>query len=111
DAPNQVGFSLRIPGVQPFFWESSVGDSVMHAGSIRLRKRLEHGISVGGVYTFSKSIDNASNIGSGAVVSNASTLGGGPGAGGGATGAATATGTTVVAQNAFDLAAERGLSS
>jgi hypothetical protein len=111
DAPNQVGFALRIPGVQPFFWESSVGDSVMHAGSIRLRKRLAHGISVGGVYTFSKSIDNASNIGSGAVVSNASTLGGGPGASGGGTGAATATGTTVVAQNAFDLAAERGLSS
>jgi trimeric autotransporter adhesin len=119
EAPNQVGFALRIPGVQPFFWETSDGDSVMHAGSIRVRKRLEHGISIGGMYTFSKSMDNASTIGSGATVANASTLGGGSGggfgaggAGGGGTGSSAAISeTTIVAQNAFDLAAERGLSS
>src|SRR5205807_9091884 len=47
-------------------------------------KRLQNGISVGGTYTYSKSIDNASTIGGGA---------------------------TVAAQNAFDLEAERRLSS
>ncbi len=84
EAPNRTATGLRIPGVQPFLWETSQGDSIAHAGSVRLRKRLQRGISIGGTYTYSKSIDNASTIGSGA---------------------------TVVAQNAFDLAAERGLSS
>lgn len=83
-APNRTPVGLRIPGVQPFLWESSVGDSIMHAGTVRLRKRMASGISIGGSYTYSKSIDNASSIGGGA---------------------------TVVAQNDLDLAAERGLSS
>ena len=109
EAPNQVGFALRVANVQPFFWETSDGDSVLHAGSVRLRKRLQRGVSIGGTYVFSKSIDNASTIGSGAVVSSASTLGGANG--GGSAGTAAISGTTVVAQNAFDLAAERGLSS
>ena len=51
---------------------------------MRLRKRMRHGLSVGGSYSYSKSIDNASSIGGSAVV---------------------------VAQNDLDLAAERGLSS
>jgi hypothetical protein len=57
---------------------------VAHAGSVRVRKRLQRGVAIGGTYTFSKSIDNASSVGNGA---------------------------TIVAQNAFDLSAERGLSS
>ncbi|HTM87145.1 MAG TPA: TonB-dependent receptor [Terriglobales bacterium] len=84
EAPNRTATGLLLPGVQPFLWETSAGDSVAHAASLRVRKRLQGGISVGGTYTFSKSIDNASSLGSGA---------------------------TIVAQNAFDLAAERGLSS
>jgi len=56
----------------------------MHAGSVRLRKRMTKGVAVGGTYTYSKSIDNASSIGGGAQV---------------------------VAQNDQDLRAERGLSS
>jgi hypothetical protein len=83
-APNRGPEGLRIPDVQPFLWESSEGSSIMHAGSVRLRRRMHNGISIGGTYTFSKSIDNASSIGGGAVV---------------------------VAQNDLDLAAERGLSS
>ena len=70
--------------VQPFLFESSEGSSILHQGTLRLRKRLRHGLSVGGTYTYSKSIDNASSIGGGA---------------------------TVVAQNDLDIAAERGLSS
>ena len=85
EAPNRTATGLRIPGVQPFNWETSAANSTAHAGTIRLRRRLQAGIQIGGSYTFSKSIDNASNV---------------AGAGGG-----------VVAQNAFDLAAERGLSN
>ena len=84
-APNRdPNGGLRIAGVQPFLWETSQGSSILHALNVRLRKRMAHGISVGGTYVFSKSIDNASSIGGGA---------------------------TVVAQNDLDLAAERGLSS
>jgi hypothetical protein len=83
DDPNRNATGILIPNVQPFNWETSRGFSVAHAGTVRLRKRLQHGISIGGTYTFSKSIDNASSIGGGAFV---------------------------VAQNALDLAAERGLS-
>ena len=77
-APNRSATGTLIPGVQPFLFETSVGDSTAHAGTVKLRKRLQHGLSIGGSYTFSKSIDNASSIGGGG---------------------------TVVAQNAFDLAA------
>ena len=34
---------------------------------MRLRKRLANGFSIGGIYTFSKSIDDASSIGAGAT--------------------------------------------
>jgi trimeric autotransporter adhesin len=84
EAPNRTATGVLLPGVQPFLWETSAGDSIAHAGSLRVRKRLQRGISIGGTYTFSKSTDNASSLGSGA---------------------------SIVAQNALDLAAERGLSS
>ncbi|MBZ5533676.1 MAG: TonB-dependent receptor [Acidobacteriia bacterium] len=70
--------------VAPFLFESSQGSSILHSGSLRVRKRMRHGFSLGGTYTYSKSIDNASSIGGGAAV---------------------------VAQNDLDIAAERGLSS
>jgi outer membrane receptor protein involved in Fe transport len=83
-APNRGPTGLRIPDVQPFLWQSSEAASVYHSGSIRVRKRMANGFAAGGTYTYSKSIDNASTIGGGAIV---------------------------VAQNDLDLAAERGLSS
>jgi len=76
--------AITITGVQPFIYESSAGNSVYNSASIRLRKRLAHGIGISGSYTYSKSIDDASSIGGGG---------------------------TVVAQNPFDIAADRGLSS
>ncbi len=83
-APNRGPTGLLIPGVQAFLWQSSAGSSILHSGSLRVRKRMQHGISFGGTYVYSKSIDNASSIGGGA---------------------------SVVAQNAQCLACERGLSS
>ena len=116
EAPNRTiapsGITIRIRNVQAFTYENSLADSEANAGSIRLRKRLAKGFSVGGLYTFSKSIDDASSIGAGATsIASSPGLGaGGTGASRGAT-ASPGSGANTVAQNPFDLAAERGLSS
>ena len=68
----------------PFIYESSEGNSILHAGSIRIRKRMAKGLGLSASYIYSKSIDDAASIG-----------------GGGA----------AVGQNPFDISAERGLSS
>jgi uncharacterized membrane protein YgcG len=112
EAPNRTLSGVRIPLVDAFTYQSSVADSEANAGSVRLRKRLAKGFSIGGIYTFSKSLDDASSIGAGAT-SAASTPGlgaGGTGAGGGG-GGSSGGGASNVAQNPFDLSAERGLSS
>jgi trimeric autotransporter adhesin len=56
----------------------------LHAATIRVRKRMTKGLGLSAQYVFSKSIDDASSIGGGG---------------------------SVVAQNPFDLPADRGLSS
>ena len=111
EAPNRTATGILIPNAQAFTYENSVGDSEANAGSVRLRKRLSSGFSIGGIYTFSKSLDNASSIGAGATSgSGRAGLGaGGTAAGGG--GGSSGSGAANVAQNALDLAAERGLSS
>ena len=76
--------ALLVAGNQPFTYESSEGNSILHAGSVRIRKRMAKGIGLSAQYIYSKSIDDASSIG-----------------GGGA----------VVAQDPFDLSADRGVSS
>jgi len=113
EAPNRTLAGIRIANAQAFTFENSVGDSEANAGSVRLRKRLSSGFSVGGIYTFSKSIDNASSIGAGATTGSGSGgLGaGGTGAAGGGPTASAGSGANSVAQNPFDLRAERGLSS
>ena len=67
-----------------FTYETSDGNSVFHAGQARLTRKLSKGFSVQGLYTFSKSIDDASVIGGGSAT---------------------------VAQNDRNLRAERGLST
>jgi trimeric autotransporter adhesin len=115
EAPNRTATAIRIPNVQAFTFENSVADSEANAGSVRLRKRLAKGFSIGGIYTFLKSLDNASSIGAGATSGSTSGgLGAGgtaPSGGGGGGAAASSSGTANVAQNPFDLSAERGLSS
>src|SRR5437868_2435979 len=50
-APNRLpDGQLRIPDVQPFILETSQGDSILHAGSVRVRKRLRRGMSAQGTY-------------------------------------------------------------
>ncbi|MGD0212287.1 MAG: TonB-dependent receptor [Terriglobales bacterium] len=111
EAPNRTATGIRIPNVDAFTYENSVADQEANAGSVRVRKRLSAGFAIGGTYTFSKSLDDASSIGAGAT-SVAST----PGLGAGGTGAAGSTpstnaGASNVAQNPFNLRGERGLSS
>ncbi|MBZ5527741.1 MAG: TonB-dependent receptor [Acidobacteriia bacterium] len=60
--------ALAIAGGQPFLYESSEGNSILHAASIRVRKRMAHGIGLSAQYVFSKSLDNASSIGGGGSV-------------------------------------------
>jgi len=76
--------ALVVSGGQPFIYESSEGDSILHAGSVRVRKRMAKGLGLGAQYVFSKSIDDASSIGGGG---------------------------SVVAQDPFDISLDRGLSS
>jgi hypothetical protein len=76
--------AIEIPGIQPFTYESSASTSIFHAGSVRLRKRLAHGIGFQATYIYSKSIDDASSVGGGSLI---------------------------VIQNPFDIAADRSLSA
>jgi hypothetical protein len=119
EAPNRTTTGLFVANVQAFTYENSLADLEANAASVRLRKRLSSGLSIGGLYTFSKSIDNASTIGSG---EGATSGGGGRGFGAGGTGflgrtsgsssaGAANAGNSNLAQNPLDLAAERGLSS
>ncbi len=110
EAPNRTATGILISNAQAFTYENSVADSEANAGSVRLRKRLSNGFSIGGIYTFSKSIDDASSVGAGATsaVSRAGLGSGGTGAGGG--GGSSSSGAASVAQNALNLSAERGLS-
>jgi len=64
-APNRDRTGLRIPGVQPFLWQSSEGRSIYHGLTVSVAKRLAHGFSLGANYMFAKSIDNASTLGGG----------------------------------------------
>jgi trimeric autotransporter adhesin len=75
---------LLINNAQQFIYDSSWGNSIYHAGQVRLMRRFARNMSFNILYTFSKSIDDSSTFGG---VGN------------------------VVAQNPYDLSAERGLSS
>jgi hypothetical protein len=81
---SQTSAQRQIGNAVGFTYESSDGDSIYHAAQVRLTRRLQRGMAVYATYTFSKSIDDASTIGGGGVT---------------------------VAQNAYDISAERGLSS
>ncbi len=48
EAPNRTATGVRIANVQPFNWETSDADSILHSGSIRLNRRLGRGLGFGG---------------------------------------------------------------
>lgn len=53
---------LRIPDATSFSYESSQGNSIFHAGQVRLTRRFSTGISGNLLYTYSKSIDDVSSF-------------------------------------------------
>jgi hypothetical protein len=77
--------NLQIANATGFTYETDQANSIYHAGQVRLTRRFSRGMSAMMLYTFSKSIDDASTF-----------SGGGSG---------------TLVQNPFDLSAERGLSS
>jgi hypothetical protein len=80
-----VPSQLRIAGAGAFIYETDNGNSIYHAGQIRLTRRFSRGMSAMALYTRAKSIDDASAFSGGSGGS--------------------------VVQNFDDLSAERGLSS
>ena len=52
-----------IPYATGFTYSSPEGSSIFHAGQVRVVRRMRRGVSWFALYTFSKSIDNASSIG------------------------------------------------
>ena len=75
---------LAIANATGFTYDTPIGNSIYHSLQARLNRRFRRGLFFNLQYTFAKSIDNSSTLG---------------GAG------------NTVAQNFYDLAAERGLSS
>lgn len=73
--------NLQIRNADQFTYDSSWGNSIYHAGQARLMRRFSRNMSFNIIYTYSKSIDDSNYLSS------------------------------VVAQNAYDLSAERGLSN
>ena len=89
--PNQVPpgtpatTASTIANTNAFTYETDHANSIFHAGQVRMTRRFARGMSAVALYTFSKSIDDASSF---------------TGGGGG-----------TLVQNPLDLSAERGLSS
>jgi hypothetical protein len=85
-ATAQVQARRTYPQFGNITWIESVANSAYHSMELKAEKRYTKGLSLLGSYTFSKSIDNSPGISTGSNASSA------------------------IAQNAFDLRAERGLS-
>ncbi|MBV8895921.1 MAG: TonB-dependent receptor, partial [Acidobacteriaceae bacterium] len=92
-----------------FAYLTSSGNSTRHAAQIQLRRRLHNGLTAAAQYTFSKAIDDDSQLGSPSRnLSNSSQSSFNPPT---PTSASTAQGNLTIAQNWLNLAAERGLST
>jgi len=74
-----------VSNANAFTYETDHANSIFHAGQVRVTRRFTRGMSAVALYTFSKSIDNASSF---------------TGGGGG-----------TLVQNPLNLSAERGLST
>ena len=79
-----------------FIYRTSNGNSTRQSGQFQLRRRLRAGLTASASYTFSKSIDNDSQLGGQGATTSADTQ---------------ATGSATIAQDWRNLRAERGLST
>jgi hypothetical protein len=53
---------LPIPNANGFTYQTSAANSIFHAGQVRITRRFQRGISAVALYTFSKSLDDASSF-------------------------------------------------
>jgi hypothetical protein len=71
-APNRLAPGLTqapsIVNALGFTYDTSGASSIYHAMQVHLQRRFNKGFLIQGVYTYSKSIDNASSIGGGAPI-------------------------------------------
>lgn len=86
-APNRTPTGLLYPNLPPFLYDTTGGSSLYNGGSLIVSRRLSQSVGLRATYTYSKMMDDASQIG------------GGGGEGG------------LIAQNDLDLANEWALSS
>ncbi len=82
-----------------FVYRGSGGNSTRQAGTLQVRRRLRSGFTATALYTYSKSIDDDSELGGQGHVTTS------------ALGETSPTATPTIAQNWLDLRAERGLST
>lgn len=66
--PFSTQSELRIPYATAFDYDQSGANSLYNALQVRLVHRFTHGIMAVAMYTFSKSLDNASTIGGGSPI-------------------------------------------
>ncbi|HTA44423.1 MAG TPA: TonB-dependent receptor [Bryobacteraceae bacterium] len=59
---------LLIPYASEFVFDDSIGNSIYHAGQVRFTRRFARSSSFNIFYTYSKSIDDTSTLGGGAVL-------------------------------------------
>lgn len=86
-APNRTPSGLLNPNLPPFLYDTTGGNSIYHGGTVIMSRRLSQSVSFRARYTYSKMLDDASQIGGSGGLSGA------------------------IAQNPQDLAAERALSN
>ncbi|HYL68744.1 MAG TPA: carboxypeptidase regulatory-like domain-containing protein [Candidatus Limnocylindria bacterium] len=66
--PTETQQLLQIPGATSFYFDQSGANSIYNALQVRLVHRFTKGFMMQAIYTFGKSLDNASSIGGGMPV-------------------------------------------
>ena len=96
-----------------FVYRASNGNSTRESGQVQLRRRLRGGLLASVQYTFSKSLDNDSEVGAQGHITTAGGISTGSAGGSSTSGGASGVGLSpTIAQNWLDLRrGERGLSS
>ncbi len=61
-SPANAQDNLRIPNATGFTYQTYGANSIFNAGQTRITRRFQHGMSATALYTFSKSIDDASSF-------------------------------------------------
>lgn len=61
--PTETQQKLAILGAPVFYFDQSGANSIYNALQVRVMHRFTHGFMLQGIYTFAKSLDNASSIG------------------------------------------------